>query len=86
MAGTAFYFCFITLTTIGYGDVTPDTVRCRQFWFFHTALGLGLTADIIGTIFAHHVSAFHGALTEKMDISPYYSYEVHCSIPSQCCS
>lgn len=36
------YFCVITLTTIGYGDLTPTTPFARLFTIFYIANGLGL--------------------------------------------
>lgn len=41
----AFYFCTITLTTIGYGDITPTTNLGKIFTSFYAILGIG----IIGT-------------------------------------
>lgn len=41
----SFYFCTITLTTIGYGDITPTTSFGKIFTSFYAILGIG----IIGT-------------------------------------
>ena len=41
----SFYFCTITLTTIGYGDITPHTNLGKLFTIFYAIIGIG----IIGT-------------------------------------
>jgi voltage-gated potassium channel len=41
----AFYFCTVTLTTVGYGDITPKTEVGKIFTAFYILIGIG----IIGT-------------------------------------
>lgn len=41
----AFYFCTITLTTVGYGDIVPHTDPGKIFTIFYVLAGIG----IIGT-------------------------------------
>lgn len=41
----AFYFCTITLTTVGYGDIVPHTDPGKIFTIFYVLTGIG----IIGT-------------------------------------
>ena len=41
----AFYFCTITLTTVGYGDIVPHTDPGKLFTIFYVLMGIG----IIGT-------------------------------------
>jgi voltage-gated potassium channel len=38
----AFYFCTITLTTIGYGDITPHTTAGKLFTMFYALIGIGI--------------------------------------------
>lgn len=40
----AFYFCTITLTTIGYGDIVPRTSAGKLFTIFYVLVGIGIIA------------------------------------------
>lgn len=42
----AFYFCTITLTTIGYGDITPMTDAGKLFTIFYVLMGVGIIATL----------------------------------------
>jgi voltage-gated potassium channel len=46
----AFYFCVITLTTIGYGDLTPKTAIGKLFTVVYIFVGLGLLAAFISYV------------------------------------
>lgn len=41
------YFCVITLTTIGYGDITPHTDAGKIFTIFYVIVGIGILAAVI---------------------------------------
>ena len=40
----AFYFCTVTLGTVGYGDITPDTDAAKIFTIFYIFAGIGVIA------------------------------------------
>lgn len=40
----SFYFCVITLTTIGYGDIAPQTDLGKLFTMFYAFMGIGIIA------------------------------------------
>lgn len=40
----AFYFCTITLATVGYGDITPHTDLGKLFTIFYVIVGVGIIA------------------------------------------
>jgi hypothetical protein len=44
----AIYFCVVTLGTVGYGDITPDTSLGKLFTIIYIVMGLG----VIGGFFA----------------------------------
>lgn len=46
----SFYFSFVTLATIGYGDLYPVTVLGKLFTVIYSILGLGLVSLSAGII------------------------------------
>lgn len=46
----ALYFCVITLTTVGYGDISPHTAIGKLFTIVYIFVGLGLLAAFISYI------------------------------------
>jgi len=56
----SFYFSVLTLTTVGYGDFTPQTVAGRAFTIFYVLVGLGIVVALM-TQLAGHVVAAHTA-------------------------
>ncbi|KAB2816657.1 MAG: two pore domain potassium channel family protein [Bacteroidetes bacterium] len=47
------YFSVITLTTIGYGDFSPQTDAGKIFTLIYIVVGLGIILAFINTIFKH---------------------------------
>ncbi len=46
----AFYFSFMTLTTVGYGDLAPSTAIGKLFSVFYVMLGLGIISLFVARI------------------------------------
>ena len=46
----AFYFSFITLTTIGYGDLSPTTPLSKLFTVIYVIVGLGILLGFVETV------------------------------------
>ena len=38
----AFYFCTVTLTTVGYGDLVPKTTAGKVFTIIYILIGIGI--------------------------------------------
>lgn len=51
----AFYFCTITLATVGYGDITPTTDASKIFTIFYIIVGIGTFTAFVG-LFVRHAS------------------------------
>ncbi len=48
------YFSVITLTTIGYGDFSPQTDTGKLFTIFYILIGLGMILSFINTVYRHY--------------------------------
>jgi len=50
------YFSIITLTTIGYGDFSPQTDAGKLFTIFYILIGIGMILSFINTVYNHYDS------------------------------
>lgn len=50
----ALYFSVITLTTIGYGDFSPQTSSGKLFTIFYIVIGIGIILSFINTVYKHY--------------------------------
>ena len=53
----AFYFCFMTLTTIGYGDMVPSTPVSKIFTIIYVAVGIGILLGFINRVASHAIGS-----------------------------
>ena len=51
------YFSFVTLTTVGYGDVAPLTILAKRFAVFEAGMGSIYMAIIVALIVGRYLSA-----------------------------
>jgi Ion channel/Calcium-activated BK potassium channel alpha subunit len=49
----SFYYTIVTLSTVGYGDLTPDTILGRLFSVFMIIVGVIVFSNVIGQIVEH---------------------------------
>ncbi|VGO15553.1 hypothetical protein PDESU_04138 [Pontiella desulfatans] len=52
----AFYFSFVTLTTLGYGDITPLTPGVQSYAIMEAAIGQVFLAVIVARLIALHIT------------------------------
>lgn len=50
------YFSVITLTTVGYGDFSPQTDEGKIFTIFYIFIGIGIILSFINTVYNHYNS------------------------------
>lgn len=49
------YFTVVTLTTVGYGDLSPDTALGKVFTVFYLLIGVGVLVAFLALIARHSV-------------------------------
>jgi voltage-gated potassium channel len=54
--GVSAYFSFVTMTTLGYGDITPVSSAARGFAWFQAVLGQLYIAITIAALVANHIA------------------------------
>lgn len=47
------YFCVTTLTTVGYGDLNPQTDLGKIFTIFYILVGVGILLGFINAVMHH---------------------------------
>jgi len=44
------YFSVVSLTTVGYGDITPQTAAGKVFVVFYLLVGIAIVAALLNTV------------------------------------
>lgn len=65
----SFYFTIITLTTVGYGDLSPQTSIGKIFTMVYILVGLSIISGFI-VLLAEHQQANRSGLMEKIARRP----------------
>jgi voltage-gated potassium channel len=55
-AGDLLYFSFVTLTTVGFGEITPQSIISKRLVIFEAATGCIYLAVIIAMIVGRYMS------------------------------
>ncbi len=63
----SFYFSVVTLTTVGYGDLSPDTTPAKLFTTVYIFLGLSIIATFASSIAKTHVQRIGKHASRKAD-------------------
>lgn len=48
------YFTVVTLTTVGYGDFSPQTDGGKIFTIFYIFIGIGIILSFVNTVYNHY--------------------------------
>ena len=51
------YFSVITVSTVGYGDISPETYAGKVFTMVYVVVGIGVFVALVSTIGHHLVAA-----------------------------
>ena len=49
------YFCVVTLTTVGFGDLTPTSDGTQLFTIFYILTGLGILVALLASVAEHYI-------------------------------
>ena len=50
------YFSIIALTTVGFGDITPETDAGKIFTIFYLIMGIAIIAALINTVIKYFIA------------------------------
>lgn len=73
----AFYYTIVTATTVGYGDITPQTAQARLFGISVVVLGAASFAVALGSVLGPVIEARFARALGTMTETDYDLYENH---------
>ena len=63
----SFYFTVVTLTTVGYGDLAPETTAGKVFTVAYILIGIGIFVALVSEIAQHVIRARTDVASEGAD-------------------
>jgi hypothetical protein len=60
----ALYFCVITLTTVGFGDLAPHTDTAKIFTSLYVLVGIGVLLAFINLVAKHSLEGYNARRDE----------------------
>lgn len=61
----SFYFCVVTMATVGYGDLVPTTDIAKLFTILLILTGVGLLVAVLGQVASHMIDSRAQDLTRR---------------------
>lgn len=66
----AYYFCVVTLATIGYGDFIPQSDFAKLFTTVYIFVGIGILTAFVRTFLTHHGKKLMDRYSDKPLFKP----------------
>jgi voltage-gated potassium channel len=63
----AYYFCVVTLTTVGYGDIVPHTPAGKLFTTVYILVGIGIFGAFINAFIKKRATKMQGRATAHLN-------------------
>ena len=63
----AYYFCVVTLSTVGYGDITPHTAAGKIFTTFYLLVGLIILGAFFNTVVSRRGEKMRAKQAKKVE-------------------
>ncbi|MGS2725915.1 ion transporter [Psychroserpens sp. BH13MA-6] len=80
------YWCIVTLTTVGFGDIAPQTPLGQFITSIIMILGYGIIAVPTGIVSAEYVRSSNKAEKEKLEGNPPEQLHLNSQVCSNCAS
>ena len=59
------YFSVITLSTVGYGDISPQTTGGKTFTMVYVIVGIGIILSFVNAFYAHYAQVLEQELEKR---------------------
>jgi voltage-gated potassium channel len=61
------YFSVITLSTVGYGDISPQTIGGKLFTMLYVIIGIGIILSFVNAFYAHYIKVMEEEISKRAD-------------------